>query len=87
MIGVDVMYACIECGEVFNEEDVKYIIETHGLDAPPYESFSVCPYCGGAYANTYECGYCGEWINDDYIKIGDKRYCQNCYYEYEFGEE
>lgn len=85
MIGVDKMYVCLDCQKIF--DDPEYWEEKHNLDTPPYEKLSGCPYCGGAYANAYECSHCGDWIVDNYIKIGEKRYCQDCYCEYELGEE
>ena len=40
-------YTCLDCGKTF--DDPKRWEERHGLDSPPYEDFSGCPYCGGAY--------------------------------------
>ena len=37
------MFRCLECGEAF--EETLEIIETHGLDTPPYEKRFVCPEC------------------------------------------
>ena len=79
------MYVCVECGCVFSEPD--YWEETHGLDYGPYESWSGCPCCGGAYVETFKCDCCDEWINDDYIKIEDKRYCKDCCQSVELGKE
>lgn len=79
------MYICLECGELF--EEPKHYVETHNLDTPPYEEWTGCPRCGGAYTGTYRCECCEEWIDNDYIGIGDLRYCQNCYRIYELGEE
>ena len=77
---------CIECGSVF--EDPKYYKETHGLDSPPYEHWSGCPYCGGNYTEAYKCDCCGEYIDCDYFQTdnGD-RYCENCITHYKLGEE
>ena len=38
------MYICNSCKGEF--EVAKTVIETHGLDTPPYEKIAVCPYCG-----------------------------------------
>ena len=78
-------FVCIECRSIFQEP--IYWEETHGLDSPPYEKFSGCPMCHGAYTETYECDCCGDPITDDYIKIEDKRYCQECCQTVELGEE
>ena len=55
-------------------------IETHGLDTPPYEHFTVCPHCGGAFVEAHRCDCCGEFITADYIMVQDgKCYCEECY--------
>lgn len=38
------MYICESCEGEF--EEAETVIETHGLDTPPYEKIAVCPYCG-----------------------------------------
>lgn len=71
------MFVCYECNEIFDE--LKHWEEKHGLDHGPYEIFAGCPYCGGAFTKTYQCDYCGEWINTNkYVEIGDERYCWDC---------
>lgn len=81
-----VVFVCIECGRTFETPD--YWTETHGLDTPPYEEFSACPYCGSDYTEAKRCDCCDEWISDDYIKTEDgKRYCNNCIAHMELGEE
>ena len=80
------MWICLDCNKLFAYP--KHYTDTHGLDDPPYECYSGCPYCGGAYAETYECDCCGEWITGEYIKAEDgKRYCENCYTTMELGDE
>lgn len=37
------MFKCLECGNKFSE--TLEIIETHGLDTPPFEKRYVCPHC------------------------------------------
>ena len=81
----DWMFICLDCGLIFSEP-VKYT-ERHGLDTPPYEQFSGCPDCGGAYDKTYQCDACGCWIGDDYIKVSGYRICSDCYEEKTIGEE
>lgn len=79
------MFICLDCGCVFDEP--KYWIETHGLDSPPYEEWDGCPSCGGAYAETYKCDGCNDWLCGTYAetKNGNK-YCENCYEIREVGE-
>lgn len=80
------MFVCLECGHVFPEP--AYWEEKHGLDTPPYEHWSGCPKCCGGYVPTHRCDCCDEWIVDSYIKTDDgKRYCGNCFLNYELGEE
>ena len=80
------MWICLDCNKLFAYP--KHYTDTHGLDDPPYECYSGCPYCGGAYAETYECDCCGEWITGEYIKAEDgNRYCENCYTTMELGDE
>lgn len=37
------MYRCDNCGSRFSEPDT--VLLSHGLDAPPFERFGICPYC------------------------------------------
>lgn len=80
-------YVCLECGEIFSEDEVDTWEETHGLDCGPYEKRSGCPYCGGAYTEAYRCDGCGEWITGQYIKVDDMRFCDGCFYLMELGDE
>lgn len=79
------MFICLDCGCVFDKS--KHWIETHGLDSPPYEEWDGCPSCGGAYAETYKCDGCNDWLCGTYAetKNGNK-YCENCYEIREVGE-
>ena len=73
-------YVCLECGEIFDEDEVDVWEETHGLDYGPYESRSGCPCCGGAYVKAHRCDSCGEYINTEtYVEVDDKLYCENCF--------
>lgn len=79
------MFICLDCCNVF--EEPIYWEETHGLNYGPYEWFSGCPNCSGAYTKTYCCDACGEWIDTDtYIEIGDERYCEDCFTIKNLGE-
>jgi hypothetical protein len=83
------MFACLECGHIFSEDDVATWEESRGeyWGTPCYEEVNGCPKCGGSYAKTYECSCCGKYITDDYVKVDDERYCSGCYLVYELGEE
>lgn len=41
------MFVCLDCGRYFDVP--KKYVEKHGLDCPPYETLSGCPYCYGDY--------------------------------------
>ena len=80
------MFVCLDCCRTFEEE--KHYVERHGLSAGPFEEWDGCPYCGGAYTETYECDSCGKWIIGDYAKTKDgERYCENCYTPMTLGDE
>ena len=53
------MYRCKTCERKFTAP--KILVERHGLLIPPYETFSVCPYCGeGAFVELVtRCRCCG----------------------------
>lgn len=79
------MFICLDCGCVFDEP--KHWIETHGLDSPPYEEWDGCPSCGGAYAETYKCDGCNDWLCGTYVEVENgNKYCENCYEIREIGE-
>lgn len=72
------MHICLDCGILF--ENPKHHTETHGLDSPPYETWSGCPECGGAYVETTRCDECGEWITGEFVELnGGQRICEQCY--------
>lgn len=80
------MFICLDCHCVF-EEPLEWQ-ETHGLDSPPYETFSGCPKCYGSYVVAHRCDGCDEWIEGDYIKLEDgQRYCEDCFVHMRLGEE
>lgn len=71
-------FVCVECGHVFLNP--KRYIERHGLDTPPYEQFTGCPKCGGAYVPAQRCEYCGHEITGEYVKTADGNvYCEECF--------
>lgn len=75
------MFICRDCGRIF--ETPQQIIERHGLDSPPYEEFSGCPFCGGDYTETYVCCECGQFITGDFVELKNgEHYCNACYETY-----
>ena len=72
------MFVCLECGNVFDEDEIVYWTERHGLEYGG-ESWSGSPCCKGSYVDAYKCDCCGEWITDTYVEIDDQRYCEDCF--------
>ena len=54
------MYICLDCNKLFDSP--KRYVETHGLDTPPYETWTGCPSCGGSYVSATECDECGDYV-------------------------
>ena len=69
---------CVDCGYVFDIEDAGGVRENHWLDGEymGYETFLVCPNCGGDFEDAVECHECGEAFTEDEI-YGDK-WCEKC---------
>lgn len=83
-------FICLECGYVFDEDDISVWREGRGeyWGTPCSEEMSGCPRCQGEYAKTYKCDRCDEWITGSYIKLeSGERICEHCYTTYELGEE
>lgn len=78
-------FICVDCGCVFQEP--KQVVETHGLDSPPYEIFTVCPKCGGSFVEAKRCDHCTNYITDEYVEIETGHcYCSKCYTLRSIGE-
>lgn len=76
------MYICKDCGTIF--EYPREYRDTHGLDNPPYEEYSGCPECGGAYTETFKCCECGEYVYGEYVELKNGEiYCADCYSMYD----
>ncbi len=69
------MFRCESCGHLFEEGEQAVWEETHGLDSPPYETWSGCPVCKGDYEEVHQCRDCGDWHSDDELYDG---LCENC---------
>ena len=69
---------CTDCGYVFDYEDAGGVRENHWLDGEymGYETFLVCPNCGGDFEDAVECHECGEAFTENEI-YGDK-WCEKC---------
>jgi hypothetical protein len=80
------LFVCLECGYVFEDPIIWEELYPYG-EGYAGKKMSGCPSCYGAYTKAYRCDCCDEWIVDDYIKIEDKRYCQECYQSVELGRE
>ena len=80
------MYICKDCGKLFLKP--KKYVEKHNLDTPPYEEWNGCPFCSGAFTETYECNICGECITGDYVKLVDGSFvCDDCYTKHNILED
>ena len=79
------MLICLDCGWIF--EEPNQWVEKHNLDSPPYEKFSGCPMCDGAYTEAIECDICGKYIVETYVEVSDGQLiCERCYIVKELGE-
>lgn len=71
------MLKCGECGHLFEVGEEKtyteYMGECHGASA--YETFKVCPVCGGDYEETKACAICGAEHLEDGLTGG---VCEEC---------
>lgn len=78
-MSVDTGYFCRDCESCFDKPEL--LVERHGLDTPPYETFYVCPNCKSAdYIPINRCDCCGQIITDTYIHIiTGEDYCSDCY--------
>jgi formylmethanofuran dehydrogenase subunit E len=81
------LFVCLECGEIFSEPVSWKEDRGEYFGFPAYEELSGSPCCEGDYAEAYRCDSCGEWITDNYIKVGHQRYCQECYEPIDLGDE
>lgn len=71
---------CLYCGNIFDEDELAYWEEKHGLSYGPYEQWVGSPCCHDNYVEAYRCDCCGEYINTEtYVEIGDKKYCEDCF--------
>lgn len=73
-------YKCVECGCVFEDDEIIKWAETHGLKYGPYETFTGCPHCKNGYEEATKCKICGEWFLEEELNGGCV--CDDCVEEY-----
>ena len=68
---------CTDCGYVFDYEDAGGVRENHWLDGEymGYETFLVCPNCGGDFEDAVDCCECGETFTENELYSG---WCEKC---------
>lgn len=66
------MYKCLECGAIFDDNEMGNWTEPHG------EEMTGCPCCGGAYEEAVMCDECGEWFFRDELTCGKYKVCRDC---------
>ena len=79
---------CCECGQIFDEEDIKYVEEYRGefWGAPAYETMPCSPCCEADFEDYYPEEdeevdvYCPEASEEDSIRwrIAEERYIARC---------
>ena len=69
------MLRCCNCGNLFEDGEQAVWYETHGLDSPPYETWSGCPVCKGDYEEVHQCKECGDWHSEEELYDG---LCESC---------
>lgn len=73
------LFECENCGLIFDEEQVRPVFETHGMDSPPFETEYGCPSCGAtSIAFASKCLVCGnEYAESDLIC----EICEDCLHD------
>ena len=68
---------CTSCNYVFDYEDAGGVRENHWLDGEymGYETFLVCPNCGGDFEDAADCCECGEAFTESEMYDG---WCEKC---------
>lgn len=72
------MLICLECGKVFDEDDIEYWEESRGeyWGMPCTEKMSGCPRCQGAYEEAEECEKCGKYYPKN--ELDENNLCEDC---------
>lgn len=81
------MKICLECGKVFEDDEVEQWEECRGefWGVLAYETVSGCPACGGDYEEAYECESCGNYFT--LCDLDEDQICENCREKMERKEE
>lgn len=72
------MQKCLECGKVFEDDEIAHWQEIRGefWGEPAYEDVSGCPYCQGDYEEAIKCESCGQYFTLD--ELDENHLCENC---------
>lgn len=76
------MYYCEDCGEIFDEDDIKYEdesfqVEYWGSMVTCPASSAHCPYCNSEDIDeASKCDECGEYFNPD--DLDEDGLCEDC---------
>ena len=72
-----VLYKCLECGGIFEHEDMKWTSYSYSMPRLDGLEFPVCPSCGSEDVDSGEaCEQCGEAIGDEWL--GSLQLCKKC---------
>jgi DNA-directed RNA polymerase subunit RPC12/RpoP len=71
-------YKCLNCNHIFEEGEEKVYTECMGEchGSPAYDTFRVCPVCGGDFEKTKSCLICGAEYLEDELNGGSV--CDEC---------
>ena len=70
------MYKCRDCERLFEEGEEIKMVETHGLEGPPYEVWYACPHC---HSNDFEeTEMCNECHSDEFSEDIYEGLCEDC---------
>lgn len=71
-----IYYKCEDCGQEFELENAKTVIEMHGFERGNGDEVALCPNCGGAYFSKIEfdvCECCNKRCGATYCGL-----CEDC---------
>ena len=70
------MLICLDCGKVFDDEDVCTVFDQVGELATDGKDMDVCPYCKGNYiVEAHKCENCEEYFCEEDLSDG---FCDKC---------